>query len=437
MTVVVDGTSGITTNSGTVVSTTDATLNGLTVGKGGGAISSNTAVGSGVLGAITTGTENAGLGYQALYSATSGAALSALGRYALRLTTTGTDSTAVGDGALQNNTTGSFSTAVGSQALASNTTGYYQTAVGYQAGYSNTSGDVTAVGYQALKANTSGGSNTAMGFQSLQSNTTGAQNTGVGYLAGYSGTTGSANTFIGDESGYSKTTGDSNTFVGAASGYNVSTGAKNTIIGRYNGNQGSLDIRTSSNYIVLSDGDGNPRATCNDAGRWLIGGFTVVDSARISVSFDSANSTGVSYKALAGAGGTVSTIWNSSNSTVGSITTTGSATAFNTTSDYRLKNTITPMTGALIKVLQLKPVTYKWNRDGANGQGFIAHELQAVVPDCVTGEKDAVDSEGNPKYQQVDTSFLIGTLTAAIQELKTIVDAQASEITALKAKVGI
>jgi hypothetical protein len=85
------------------------------------------------------------------------------------------------------------------------------------------------------------------------------------------------------------------------------------------------------------------------------------------------------------------------------------------------------MTGALDKVALLKPVTYKWKLDGSNGQGFIAHELQAVVPDCVTGEKDDVetytDEEGNeqtkPKYQGVDTSFLVATLTAAIQELNT------------------
>ena len=90
------------------------------------------------------------------------------------------------------------------------------------------------------------------------------------------------------------------------------------------------------------------------------------------------------------------------------------------------------MTGALAAVSQLKPCTYSWKADGSAGQGFIAHELQAVVPDCVHGEKDAVDAEGNPVYQGIDTSFLVATLTAAIQELKAIVDAQAVEIAALK-----
>ena len=112
-----------------------------------------------------------------------------------------------------------------------------------------------------------------------------------------------------------------------------------------------------------------------------------------------------------------------SNGLVGYIRTTGSATAYSTSSDYRLKEAIAPMTGALAKVALLKPCTYKWKVDGADGQGFIAHELQEVVEGCVTGEKDAVDASGNPQYQGIDTSFLVATLTAAIQELKAEFDA--------------
>ena len=74
------------------------------------------------------------------------------------------------------------------------------------------------------------------------------------------------------------------------------------------------------------------------------------------------------------------------------------------------------------KTSKLKPVTYDWIADKSKGQGFIAHELQAVVPECVTGEKDAVDADGKPVYQGIDTSFLVATLTAAIQELKAEVD---------------
>jgi hypothetical protein len=117
---------------------------------------------------------------------------------------------------------------------------------------------------------------------------------------------------------------------------------------------------------------------------------------------------------------------------VGSIDVTTTATSYVTSSDYRLKHDIQPMTGALAKVQQLKPVTYKWNADDSESQGFIAHELQEVVPECVTGEKDAVNEDGSIKPQGIDTSFLVATLTAAIQELNAKVDAQAAEIAALK-----
>jgi hypothetical protein len=126
---------------------------------------------------------------------------------------------------------------------------------------------------------------------------------------------------------------------------------------------------------------------------------------------------------------------------VGTINTNGSTTAYNTSSDYRLKDNIAPMTGALATVAQLKPCTYTWKSSGTESQGFIAHELQAVVPDCVTGEKDAMetykDEDGNEqtriKPQGIDTSFLVATLTAAIQELKATVDEQAARIAALEA----
>jgi hypothetical protein len=118
----------------------------------------------------------------------------------------------------------------------------------------------------------------------------------------------------------------------------------------------------------------------------------------------------------------------------GSITVNGGAVSYNTSSDYRLKENIAPMTGALAKVAQLKPVTYKWKLDGADGQGFIAHELQEIVPNSVTGAKDAVDADGNPKYQGIDTSYLVATLTAAIQELSAKNDALTARIVALEAK---
>ena len=111
------------------------------------------------------------------------------------------------------------------------------------------------------------------------------------------------------------------------------------------------------------------------------------------------------------------------NGHVGQISTTGTTTTYSTSSDYRLKENVAPMQNALATVAALKPVTYTWKADGSAGQGFIAHELQEVVPECVTGEKDAVSADGSPMYQGVDTSFLVATLVAAIQELTARLEA--------------
>ncbi len=123
---------------------------------------------------------------------------------------------------------------------------------------------------------------------------------------------------------------------------------------------------------------------------------------------------------------------NASGTIVGQVQVNSSSTAYVTSSDYRLKENIAPMTGALAKVAQLKPVTYTWKHDGSASQGFIAHELQEVVPECVSGEKDAVNEDGSIKPQGIDTSFLVATLTAAIQELKAELDATKAEVQALK-----
>jgi len=121
--------------------------------------------------------------------------------------------------------------------------------------------------------------------------------------------------------------------------------------------------------------------------------------------------------------------WYYSGSIVGSVSVTASATSYNTSSDYRLKEDVQPMTGACDRVLALKPVNFAWKADGSRVDGFLAHEAQEVVPESVTGTKDAIDADGNPVYQGIDQSKLVPLLTAALQEALT-------EITDLKARVA-
>jgi hypothetical protein len=256
----------------------------------------------------------------------------------------------------------------------------------------------------ALQQNTTGSSNTAIGTQALTSNTTASNNTAVGYRAAYSNTTGTLNTFVGVDAGYF-----------------VTTGSKNTILGSYSGNGGGLDIRTASNYIVLSDGDGNPRGIFDNSGNFLVGCAATPTAGTDGISVQTAGQPIIRIARSATTSQDHAQFMNG-NGIVGSISTSGSLTSYNVSSDYRLKNNIAPMTGALAKVALLKPCTYKWNVDDSIGQGFIAHELQEVVAGCVTGEKDAVDDKGNPKYQGIDTSFLVATLTAAIQEQQAMIE---------------
>jgi hypothetical protein len=236
----------------------------------------NTAVGSDALRYNTTGGHNTSLGVNALKQNTSGNYHTAVGKSALESNTTADSNNAFGRNALFTNTTGAQNVALGYLALYLNTTASYNTAVGNQALQNNTTGaNNTSLGFLSLYANTTGSQNVALGTDALQQNTTSSENTALGYQAGYGNTTGSANVFIGRKAGHTNTTsgaqtmvgtgagqtttGQYNTFIGNTAGYHVSSGQKNTILGRYDGNQGGLDIRTASNHIVLSDGDGNPR----------------------------------------------------------------------------------------------------------------------------------------------------------------------------------
>jgi hypothetical protein len=192
-------------------------------------------------------------------------------------------------------------------------------------------------------------------------------------------------------------------------------------------------LMTTGGNIVIPDAGTIGSASVTDAmvidsaGRIQVNGTAVVDVARLSVSFDGANSTGVSLKALAVNGGTISAYQNSSNTTVGSITTNGSTVAFNTSSDYRLKENINYSWDATTRLKQLKPARFNFINDAdTTVDGFLAHEAQEVVPEAVTGTKDEIDDDTNPIIQGIDQAKLVPLLVKTIQELE-------ARITALEA----
>jgi len=122
------------------------------------------------------------------------------------------------------------------------------------------------------------------------------------------------------------------------------------------------------------------------------------------------------------------------NGNVGNITTSGSTTAYNTSSDYRLKENVNPVTDGITRLQQLKPSRFNFIADpGTVVDGFIAHEVQTIVPEAITGEKDAVDDDGNPEYQGIDQSKLVPLLTAALQEAIAKIEILEAKVTALEA----
>jgi hypothetical protein len=188
----------------------------------------------------------------------------------------------------------------------------------------------------------------------------------------------------------------------------------------------TVSISTSGSERMRIDAQG--MAMFNTTSQLIRGGETFRVNGGTGIASFKTDGTNFPVIALQNTNGLNVYMMAFSNSTneCGTISTATSSTSYNTTSDYRLKENVAPMTGALAKIAALKPVTYKWKFDGVDGEGFIAHELAEVCPMAVTGAKDAVDEEGNPRYQGIDVSFLVATLTAAIQELKAEFDAYKS-----------
>ena len=117
----------------------------------------------------------------------------------------------------------------------------------------------------------------------------------------------------------------------------------------------------------------------------------------------------------------------------GYIGVTLGGTSYNSSSDYRQKQDVVDLTGAIDRVKSFKPRRFKWKDDPTyTVDGFLAHEAQTVVPESVVGEKDAVDENDNPKYQVIDQSKLVPLLTASIKELIAKVENLETKVSTLE-----
>jgi hypothetical protein len=413
-------------NGGTVTTTADATIYGVRVGRGAGAVATNTAVGASALNANTSGTENTAVGQEAGYTNLTGNSNTFIGRRTGYLST-GSANTGVGAIALRFNSSGSNNTAVGEEALYNNTTASNNTAVGYQAGYANTTGDLnTAIGRFALYNNSTGTSNSALGSGAMSNNSTGGYNVGigrdalasnttasnniaVGYQAAYTLTTAPNNTIIGYQAGYSKTTGNSDVLIGYQAGYGITTGADNVFIGNQAG------------YYITATTTGGTNIYIGSACRGSAAGNT----REIAIGFDTA-----------GKGSNTGYI----NPNGGGVYQGNNSSSWSTTSDQRLKKNIVDNTEGLDKItaIQVRNFEYRLPEEvteldpscaveKAGVQlGVIAQELQQVCSDCVKEESTGVLS--------VDSDNIFWHMVNAIKELKSELDSVKAQLAALEAK---
>lgn len=208
----------------------------------------------------------------------------------------------------------------------------------------------------------------------------------------------------------------------------------------YNGTIGGF-LGANGTNLVFGNNAGSEAMRIDSSGNLLVG--TTSASGKLTVSgggntFYATQTSASSYtgifNALNNSGTYYFVAWQANGTTVGSINSNGTTTNYATSSDYRLKENIAPMTNGLATIGALKPVIYNWVSDKSQGEGFIAHELQEFIPLAVTGEKDAVNEDGSINPQNVDYSKIVVHLVAAIQELSAKNDALEARLAALEAK---
>jgi hypothetical protein len=192
---------------------------------------------------------------------------------------------------------------------------------------------------------------------------------------------------------------------------------------------------TRLEFSTTADGASSPteRMSIRNDGQVWINKTSTTNNARLEVAASASGGTCIATVQIDANTRTHLAVFNT-NGLVGQISSNGSATSYATSSDYRLKENVAPLSGAAARVKQLKPSQFNFKADpGKTVDGFIAHEAQAVVPECVTGTKDEVDADGNPVYQGIDQSKLVPLLTAALQEALAKIETLEARLT----KAGI
>jgi hypothetical protein len=220
-----------------------------------------------------------------------------------------------------------------------------------------------------------------------------------------------------------------------ADGTDVNTQA--AVISAYvDGTPGANDMPGRLVFATTADGASTPTERMRIASNGSI--FFAATSAS-SITSGAANGKFINslaeiYSSRATTGAASHILFYNPNGYVGQISTTASATSYTTSSDYRLKENVTLLDGAIARLNQLPVHRFNFIADPDTVvDGFIAHEAAAVVPECVTGEKDEEDENGDPVYQGIDQSKVVPLLTAALQEAIAKIHALEARVAALEA----
>lgn len=421
-------------------------------------------IGWGALRSYSTGNNNVAIGFQAARSiggavsdsviiggtagySNSGTGVTLVGKNASR-SNTATGTVSIGYDAGFSQTSGSNNTNVGYNSHYANTTGSRNVSLGYEAGRRNVGSDGVFIGYQAgFEAASSLNRNTMVGaYAGKDVGPTRFSNTFIGYNSGryYNS---NLNCFVGTETGRGNSngaTGFANVAVGGACFENATSGSRFISIGyqclKNGAHTGSSIIAigsdihvsddiTGSNSIVighnasLSSTSASNEITLGDSNitAFRIPGLEIESATnlRLHLKNTSTNSsTSTILKIERGTGSSPHKVveFFAGSSSEGSITVSDFATAYNTSSDYRLKENVQSITNAIDRVKQLNPKRFNFIGNTQIVDGFLAHEAGEVVPESVQGEKDAQDESGNPIYQGIDQSKLVPLLTAALKE---------------------
>jgi hypothetical protein len=197
-----------------------------------------------------------------------------------------------------------------------------------------------------------------------------------------------------------------------------------------------MAIQANANLVFASGGYGE-KARIDSSGNLLVGTTSnpVYGSTTAKLNILKGSGQYVINSTVSATSAEGHIAFRNPNGIVGEIITTGTATSYGVgTSDYRAKENVTNYTGGLNAITSLRPVSFTWKASQEQDVGFIAHEIQAVIPSTVHGEKDAVDEDGKPKMQTIFPAppQMIANLVAAIQEQQALITQLQADVAALK-----